>query len=466
MTQSEGENGAPEVVADRRRGFSPIWLIPIVAVAIALSLAYETITSRGPEVTIVFETAEGLEAGKTRVEFRSVQIGSVTDVRIRDAGHVEVTCSLQPEVAPSLTEGAEFWVVRPRIGAGGITGLGTLISGAYITLRPGPADASPQREFVGLETPPITDAGAPGLKIVLHTDELGSLDPGGPIYFRDLEVGTVEGHRLSEDRKRIDVDVLISPEYEHLVRENSHFWDIGGIEVSVGPGGVDVNTASLRSIISGGVEFDSPVSGKAAGPGTAFWLHSSYRDIEATAMRYGGLGVIVETPQLGGVADGDLVTYREMPAGSVVSHELSRDASTVRIRLNILKRYAPLVRTNTVFWNASGISADLGLTGLHIHAESLQALLSGGIAFATPDREGDPVAEGSVFPLQPEFKDEWQEWVAGSEPAKGEHQGKIARFFHHDDKSKEEAAADRPADASTEDEEKHGFLHGLFHRGD
>jgi paraquat-inducible protein B len=301
---------------------------------------------------------------------------------------------------------------------------------------------------------------------VLHTDSLGSLGPGDPIYFRHIQAGTIEKSQLSEDAKRIDLDAFIDPAYSHLVQNNSHFWNAGGLELRVGGAGLDVKTASLASMLAGGISFDSPAGGKPAEAGASFWLHASYADIKATAMRYGGLGVILEAPALGGIKDGDYVYYREMPVGSVVSHELASDRDTVRVRVNILRRYASLVRTNTVFWNASGISANLGLTGLHIHAESLQALLSGGVAFATPGGRGERVKDGSVFKLHPEVKDKWLDWKPGAEPEKEGGEGRISRFFHHRDKSEEEATAERTPDAPKEHEEKHGFLRGLLHRGD
>jgi paraquat-inducible protein B len=464
MSETPGGNAA-EAAVQKRRGFSAVWAIPIVAVLVALSLAYQAITSQGPEISIRFASGEGLEAGKSKVKFREVEIGTVDSIEL-GTDHVTVHCSLVKTAAPHLTQGASFWVVRPRIGAGGISGLGTLVSGSYIAFELGPDDAARERNFVGLEQPPVTPPGAPGLRIVLHTETLGSLGPGDPIYFRHIRAGTIERSQLSEDAKRIDLDAFIDPAFAHLVQDNSRFWNTGGLELHVGGGGLDVKTASLASMLAGGISFDAPAGGKPAEAGASYWLHASFADIRATAMRYGGLGVILETPALGGLNDGDYVYYREVPVGSVVSHELAADRATVRVRVNILRRYASLVRTNTVFWNASGISADLGLTGLHVHAESLQALLSGGVSFATPGHLGDQVHDGSVFQLHAEVKDEWLDWKAGSQAAEKQGEGRISRFFHHRDKSEEEATAERAPDAPKEHEEKHGFMRGLFHRGD
>jgi paraquat-inducible protein B len=171
---------------------------------------------------------------------------------------------------------------------------------------------------------------------------------------------------------------------------------------------------------------------------------------------------VLETGSLGGVAAGNPVYYREVPVGSVVSHELSKDGSKVRINVNIQRKYASLVRSNSVFWNAGGISANLGLTGLHVHAESLKALLSGGVAFATPPKPGHPVSDGSVFRLHPEAKGDWQKCYSSKEQ-KG---GLLGRFFHHKGKSEDEAKQDDPTPEPTHEEHKHHFLRGMFHRGD
>ena len=463
---SEGsKNDAPEVVVEKGRGFSPIWLIPIVAVIVAATLAYEAIQSRGPEIVILFESAEGLEAGKSKVKYHEVEIGTVDLIRIRDPKTVEVHCTLAKGGSEYITKSAQFWVVRPRVGAGGISGLGTLVSGAYLTFRLGNTDDPRQRQFTGLETPPLSTADEPGLRIALHTDHLGGIDAGSPVFFRDIHVGDVLGYELSKDGRTVDVQLVISSSHPSLVRKNSRFWNAGGVELSLGSGGLDIKTESLRSILAGGVAFDSPGGSDPAENGEVFWLHGSYADVRTTAQSHGGMRLVLETGSLGGVAAGNPVYYREVPVGSVVSHELSKDGSKVRINVNIQRKYASLVRSNSVFWNAGGISASLGLTGLHIHAESLKALLSGGVAFATPPKPGHPVSDGSVFRLHPEAKGDWQKWETAysSKEQKG---GLLGRFFHHKGKSEDEAKQDDPTPEPTHEEHKHHFLRGMFHRGD
>jgi paraquat-inducible protein B len=477
---TSGTREPPEVEVSKRRGISLVWLIPIVAAGIGGYLAYHTITSQGPTITVYFETAEGLAAGKTKLKFKSVEVGVIETVSLRpEEPQVRVQCRIAKHAGEHLREGMEFWVVRPRIGMGEISGLGTLVSGAYIAMSEAPPGTPPAREFTGLESPPLRPPGAPGLKIVAHAEKLASLGPGSPVYYREIQVGTVDGHKLADDGKTIEFQIYIEPEHAQLVRQNSRFWNAGGIDVSVGVGKVEVQTESVQALLSGGIAFDSPSGGEPAESGASFWLHSSRAEIESMAMRYGGLVVVVEASQLGSLKVGDLVYYREVPVGSVVSQELARDSQSIRAHLNIQQRYAKLVRTNTVFWNASGISADLGLTGLHVHAESLESLLSGGVAFATPNDPGPPVKPGSVFRLHPEVQDQWLHWSPAiwrgppdeAPPAAKAAEHGLARFFHHGGKNEEDADEDREHQRDAEqdaahDEKKHGFLGGLFHRGD
>jgi paraquat-inducible protein B len=458
MSEGTGPSAAQPSV--RRARISPVWVIPIVAIALAGYLGYRTVSEKGPVITLYFETAEGLKAGKTPVKYKAVDIGTVTSVSVRhEEPQIVVVCELDRRAKGHVLEGSEFWVVRPRVGAGGVSGLGTLLSGAYINVLPGPQGGKPQREFVGLEEPPALRPDDPRLRIVLHTRELGSLGPGSPVYYRQIQVGKAGEHQLSEDKAGVDIELLIEPEHAELVRTNSRFWNVGGIDVSLGSGRVDVRTASMAALLLGGVAFDSPTGGEPAAKDAKFLLHKSWHEVEDAAWRYGGLQVVVEAPQLGGLKEGNHVFYKEMPVGSVVSTALSSDSRTVRVHLNIQWRYAPLVRTNSVFWNAGGITANLGLTGLHIHTESLEALLAGGIAFATPDKPGARVKSGSVFKLHPEVKDDWLKWSPKISRGKAQKQAASGSFHHHEDKSEDEIAKE----AQPKDGKKHGFFHRVFH---
>jgi hypothetical protein len=229
---------------------------------------------------------------------------------------------------------------------------------------------------------------------------------------------------------------------------------------------------------------DSPRGEKSAAAenGSKFWLHSSKADIETYPFRYGGLRIYVEAPQLGSIVIGDQVNYRESQVGAVISNELTSDSKHVRIGINIQRRYATLARSNSVFWNASGISATLGLKGLEVHTGSMASILAGGIAFATPNSAGHTVKPGSVFQLHDEVKDKWLEWspliwrgpASEAPPAAVPKSGAnkesgLARFFHHKNKTEDEStkAGEPTKDSSQEaahERKRHGFFHDLFHK--
>jgi paraquat-inducible protein B len=173
----------PQAEVQRKKQISIVWLIPIVAVLIGGWLAYKGLSEKGPIVMISFESAEGLEAGKTKLRYKDVEIGLVESIRFNaDLSRVLVTAELVKEAAPYLTENTRFWVVRPRVTASGVSGLGTIFSGAYIGMDPG-KEGEPMRDFKGLEIPPVVTTGMPGRDFLLRANTLGSLDIGAPVYY-------------------------------------------------------------------------------------------------------------------------------------------------------------------------------------------------------------------------------------------------------------------------------------------
>src|SRR3954465_10287030 len=198
----------PEAEIKKRRGISIVWLIPLVAALIGAFLAYKAYTSQGPTITISFQTAEGLEAGKTKIRYLDVEVGTVQSVVIgTDLKHILVTAEMVAGAEHYLRQDTTFWIVKPRIGVGGVSGLGTLLSGAYIGLAPGKGDAA--RKFAGLEEPPPISANVPGREFVLTTPALGSLSPGAPIYYRGIDIGQVMAYRLNEGATQLDVQIFV-----------------------------------------------------------------------------------------------------------------------------------------------------------------------------------------------------------------------------------------------------------------
>lgn len=249
--------GNPDV---RRRRFnvSLVWLVPIVAAVIGLTMVVHNSLSAGPKITVSFETAEGLEANKTQVKYKNVVIGQVTAIALSpDRNRVIATVELKDSAKSFTAEDSRFWVVRPRIGAQGISGVDTLLSGAFIGADAGNSQTT-RGDFHGLETPPPITYGERGKRFTLHADDLGSLDIGSPVYYRRIQVGQVVSVGLSQDGKGVDIDVFVNSPNDEFVTTNSRFWNASGVDISLGADGLKVNTQSMSSIVSGGVAFVEP----------------------------------------------------------------------------------------------------------------------------------------------------------------------------------------------------------------
>lgn len=262
-----GDNGriqTPEVTRKKRR-VSWIWLVPIVAALAGISLVVRTMLDAGPAVTITFQTAEGLEVGKTQVRYKDVTIGTVKSIRLsEDRSKVIVKADIAKDAATLAREGTSFWVVRPRLGLSGVSGLGTLLSGAYIgvdapdgTGADGKMPGEEKTEFVGLEAPPEVTHDRPGKRFILKADDLGSLDIGSPVYYRRITVGQVIGYQLDSTGRNVNVQIFVDAPNDKFVTGNTHFWNASGVDFTVNADGLKVRTQSLLSVAVGGIAFES-----------------------------------------------------------------------------------------------------------------------------------------------------------------------------------------------------------------
>jgi paraquat-inducible protein B len=248
----------PKPVTRKWRGPSLVWIVPIVALAIGISLLIRALLSTGPQVTIDFHSADGLRPGKTEVRYKEVVVGRVQSVTLsenRDRVHVSVR--LDRSVANIAVDDTRFWVVRPRIDTAGVSGIETLFSGAYIGVDAG-VSTTERRQFTGLEAPPFVLRGEPGRGFVLRTEDLGSLDVGSPIFYRRNRVGRVVGYTLDPLVDELSVQVFIEAPYDKLVNGQTRFWNASGVEVSLTSSGLTVNTQTLASVLAGGVSFERP----------------------------------------------------------------------------------------------------------------------------------------------------------------------------------------------------------------
>jgi paraquat-inducible protein B len=278
----EGSRGSvleeiPSAVAVSKRRKSPqlIWLVPIVAALIGGWLAVKTILEKGPTVTITFKTAEGLEVGKTKAKYKNIDIGDVKAVGFtKDLERVVVTVEFNKGVEPHLVEDVRFWIAKPRIAGGQVSGLGTLFSGSYIEMDRGKSSV-PRREFEGLEVAPLVTGDVPGRQFVLQGKDLGSHDIGTPVLYRRIPVGKVAVSELNQEGSGVSLKIFVESPYDKFVNANTRFWDVSGIDIIADSSGIKVNTEGLMSILLGGIAFEAPVDSGAlpeADPDTVFPL--------------------------------------------------------------------------------------------------------------------------------------------------------------------------------------------------
>jgi paraquat-inducible protein B len=269
-----------------RRRLSVVWLAPAFALAVVAWLSWHTLVQRGPAITIRFTSAEGLTAGETEIRHKGVRVGTVDSFELSpDLSEVIVHARMNREVSKHLTGSTRFWIVTPRVGTSGISGLNTLVSGAYIEMYPG--EGVTQRDFVGLEDPPLLQPDTPGRAYTLTEDELGAVGPGTPVNYRGIQVGQVEGYALDGDGLHVNVYAFVRAPYDALVHDDTRFWDASAIDVSAGPQGVRVRLNSLQQLITGAIGFDTPLPPGAPAPtqsvGQAIAQQAAGKQLPATA---------------------------------------------------------------------------------------------------------------------------------------------------------------------------------------
>jgi paraquat-inducible protein B len=266
----------------KKRRISIVWLVPLVALAIGGWLVYKALSEKGPTITITFKSAAGLEAGKTKIKYKDVELGQIESIELDDnLSQVILKAELVKKAEKFLSHNTRFWVVRARVAAGSISGLGTLFSGAYIGMDPG-KPGRPATHFQGLEIPPVVTTDLPGSQFVLRSESLGSLQIGDPVYFRRIEVGQVVSYKLDEDGQAVTIEVFVHDPHHNLVRQNTRFWNASGLDVAIGADGIKVDTQSLVSLMIGGIAFDTPAGQKSGEPAEQNHVFKLYKNHEST----------------------------------------------------------------------------------------------------------------------------------------------------------------------------------------
>lgn len=350
----------PTRVQREKGRFSWIWLVPIVALVVGASVLVRHWLNTGPVITVSFIAAEGIQAGQTELRYRDVVIGNVVGVSVTpDRDQVLVDIQLQKEGAEYITQKeSKFWVVRPRLGISGVSGLGTILSGAYISVdAPVKLDeeADPVVSFTGLEVPPEISSSSPGKRFTLLAPDLGSLEIGSPVYFRQINVGQVLGYSLDEQGRGVNIQVFINAPNDRFVTQASRFWNVSGINMSFNADGFAVNTTSLISLLSGGIEFSmGEAEGAAlASTGAEFILFSGEAQAKA---KPDGEPFEIEFhmyQSVRGLKVGAAIDFQGMELGRITSIEMDLDTESKRFYTVVRGMVYPM-RLGTVYQHIKG----------------------------------------------------------------------------------------------------------------
>ena len=322
MIENNDISNIPEATTapHKRARFSVIWIIPIIAALVGIGIAVQRFLNEGPTITITFKVAEGIEAGKTFVKYKDVNIGQVTKVNLsEDYSQVVVTAKIAKNAKNLLVKDAKFWIMQPRISLSGVSGIGTLLSGNYIGLEVGKSTEK-QRIFTGLDTPPIVANTEPGRQFLLKADNLGSLGFGSPLYYRQLSVGQVIGYDLAKDGKSVDIKVFVNAPYDKYVTTDTRFWQASGIDVSMGANGIVIRTQSLASVLAGGIAFETPPyspSVKPAADNAVFTLFENQDAATAKRDMKDDPFMLVFDESIRGLTVGAPLTYLGIEVGEV-----------------------------------------------------------------------------------------------------------------------------------------------------
>jgi len=323
----------------RKRSFSIVWLVPLVAVIIGGWLVYKTLSEKGPTITITFKSAEGLEAGKTKIRYKDVELGQVSSIILsEDLSHVIVTAELVKEAEAFVSEHTRFWVVRARVEVGGISGLGTLFSGAYITLDPGRSGRK-ARHFEGLEKPPLVTTDLPGRHFLLNADSRGSLEVGSPVFYRKIQVGQIVEYNLADDGNSVIFKVFINAPYHQYVYRNSRFWNSSGVDVKVDAQGIRLDTESVVSILIGGIAFGIPHEAEPGPSAEADHIFTLFKNMDVARERIYAIkhkSILYFDESVRGLALGAPVEFWGIQMGQVLDIKLEFEPQKKNFRVRVV----------------------------------------------------------------------------------------------------------------------------------
>ena len=338
---------APTGIADAKvvgkRRLSTVWLIPVIAAAIGGWLTWKSVTEKGPAFTLTFRSADGLEAGKTKIKFRELEIGVVEVLELSgDLTHVVAHARLAPGLDKYLTDKTRFWVVRARVTAGGVTGLGTLLSGAFIGIDP-VTHGKGTRAFEGLESAPLITSRVAGKRYILKAPSQGSLDVGAPVHYKQINVGEVIRTELDVTGEFVHVHVFVRSPYDEWVRNTTRWYNASGIRATVNQDGLQIDTESFISMMVGGLGFDTP-PGERGEPAESGARYPLYANKESVSERFYDLKkryVVHFEGNVKGLAEGASVEFRGIPIGRVAEVGLLYNPRAKEMRIPVVIEIEP-----------------------------------------------------------------------------------------------------------------------------
>jgi paraquat-inducible protein B len=331
MNDAISPSNPPTARTKRSRRVPVIWLIPTIAIAIGVWLAWDTLSKEGPTITVTFDSAEGLQTSQSQLKFRDITLGAVKRLDLApDHAHVIVTIATTRQAEPLLTDQTVFWVVKPRLFAGNISGLGTLLSGSYVGMMPGITAGKPQRTFTGHEDPPVLQARVAGHTVLLEAKRIGSISIGSPVFFRDINVGEVLGWEVGDMARSATIHAFVRAPFNRYVNDDTRFWNASGVSVKLGATGVEVQMESWRAILLGGIAFNTP-DDKANAPISAedhvFPLFADETTADAASYSRKIRVVSYFPGSVRGLAAGSQVVMHGLVIGQVTSVSLTYDRS-------------------------------------------------------------------------------------------------------------------------------------------
>ena len=345
MTDSDSSAELASLARTRKsRGLSLVWIVPLVAIVVGGWLVYKAMSEKGPVISLTFSTAEGLEAGKTKIKYKDVVIGQVQAIRLGDdLKQVVITAELGKDYDRYLNDKTRFWVERAQIRGGTASGLNTLLSGAFIGIDPA-LGGKPTLSFNGLEVPPVVTTGLPGKHFWLKAKRLGSINVGVPVYYRQIQVGQVVSYGFAPDGLTVDVQIFIEAPHDAKVMKNTRFWNSSGLDVSLSAQGLKIDTESLITIISGGLAFDVPEgmeSDGEAAENTNFELYPSHESIHEKTYAVRRNWLVYFDESVRGLSVGAPVELYGIKIGEVASIDLIYDEKRRELRVPVLLSIEP-----------------------------------------------------------------------------------------------------------------------------